>query len=66
LLVTDATFTQGEAAVQVRVWKKSARAAWALRGPLGDPPIGDRAFDVLDGAAISKEEKEIVRSGFQG
>ncbi|WP_246171960.1 hypothetical protein [Microbacterium oryzae] len=35
--VAELTQALGEAAVEIRVWKKSAEAGWALRGPRGDP-----------------------------
>ncbi|MEI2784188.1 MAG: hypothetical protein V9E82_00560 [Candidatus Nanopelagicales bacterium] len=45
--VQDLTQALGEAAVEIRVWKKSAEGnGWALRGPRPDPRAGghvDRA-----------------------
>lgn len=42
--VDDLTRALGEAAVEIRVWKKSARAGWALLGgPRGNPQRGGDA-----------------------
>ncbi len=41
--VTELTQALGEAAVELRVWKKSAEGAWAPYGPRGDPRRGGHA-----------------------
>jgi len=46
--VAELTQALGEAAVEIRVWKKSAEGRWALRGPRGDPHRGGHVdFEVL-------------------
>lgn len=46
--VVDLPQALGETAVELRVWKKSAEAVWALRGHRGDPRrVGHADLEVL-------------------